>query len=129
MMKKKTMKGDICRDARRALMVGWISKGTKEMKLLMDHLLECRECLEWARDRGFTELIQKTAEEKMKGLHCPICLEPMKVNISFKVAKCFGCDFTLDWSNPVTMSMSILRLTEILARKRGIEIGRVSILH
>jgi hypothetical protein len=129
MMKRTTMKGDICRDARRALMVGWISKGTKEMKLLMDHLLECRECLEWAKDKGFSELIQKRAEEKMKGLHCPICLEPMKVNISFKMAKCLGCDFILDWSSHEGMVMSIFRLTEILARKRGIKIGNMSILH
>jgi hypothetical protein len=123
------VKGDICRDARRALIIGWIKKNTEEMKRLMDHLLECRECLEWAKDRGFTDLINKTAEEKMKGLHCPICLEPMKVNISFKVAKCLGCDFTLDWSSPEGMAMSIYRLTEILARKRGIEVGRMSVLH
>lgn len=122
------LKGDICRDARRALMIGWIRKNTEEMKLLMDHLLQCRECLEWAKGRGFTDLIHKTAEEKMKGLHCPVCLEPMKVNISFQVAKCMNCDITLDWSDPIRMSMSILRLTEVLARKRGIKLDRMSIL-
>lgn len=79
-----------------------------------DHALACHNCYNWARRNGLQPLLKKYADDKLKQLNCPICKQPMKVNFDFKVAKCFHCDWELCWEDPVRLSMSFVRMIEIL---------------
>lgn len=121
------MKGDLCRTARTQLKIGNIHKLTDDNKMLLDHLLNCMECQAWAKRSGFLPQLEEAVEQRMNGLHCPICLYPMKVNKTFKVAKCFKCNLEIHWSNPFSMAASILRIIEIQARRKGIHLDRLPI--
>jgi hypothetical protein len=72
--------------------------------------------------------LEQALDERMSGLHCPVCLYPMKVNKDFKVAKCFKCDLTINWGSSFTLSMSLLGIAEVIARKRGIKLDALPTL-
>jgi len=86
-----------------------------------DHAVACHNCYNWATRNGFQPMLKKYADEKMKSMHCPVCFDVMKTNMEFQLAKCNRCGFEFCWQDPMKMAMSILNLTRLLAKKRGIE--------
>lgn len=122
---------DQCREARKNLLLYNNPMRSLPVNVMgcFDHALNCIHCYKWAKKNGLQDKLKKYADNKMMNLKCPVCGNPMKVNLGFKIAKCFQCDYELCWDDPFKMAMSIVRLGEVLARKRGIEIGRMSILH
>ena len=121
------MKGDLCRTVRKLLMIGNIHKLTDDNKMLLDHLLGCNECQIWAKRSGMQRQLEQALDERMNGLHCPVCLYLMKVNKDFKVAKCFTCNLTIDWSSPFSMAVSFLRIVEIQVKRKGIPVDKMPI--
>lgn len=121
------MKGDLCRTARKLLMIGNINKLTDENKKLLDHLLGCIECQTWVKKSGMLSKLDQAFDERMNGLHCPVCLYPMTVNRAFKVAKCFTCDLTINWSSSYALAVSIFRIVEIQLKRKGITVDRLPI--
>lgn len=121
------MKGDLCRAARKQLMIGNIHRLTDDNKILLDHLLGCSECQAWAKRSGMLWQLEQAVDERMNELRCPVCLYPMKVNKGFKVAKCFSCDLTINWSSPASMVMSCIRIVEIQLKRKGIPVDRLPI--
>jgi uncharacterized CHY-type Zn-finger protein len=119
---------DQCRDARKTLLLyrDKLTAHPLNMNGSFDHALNCFHCYNWAAKHGFRDILKKYADNKMMTLRCPVCSQPMKVNLDFQVAKCFQCQYQLCWGDPVRMAMSIANLAEILARKRGIPIDRLA---
>lgn len=123
-LSKHRILSDACRDCRKTLLLyrNKLSGNPLNMNNCFDHALACSNCCNWATRNGFHELLKKYADDKMKQMHCPVCYKPMKVSFDFQVAKCLQCGFELCWQDPMRMAMSILNLTRILAKRRGVEL-------